>query len=175
MFVLCAVLINRLGHGSTSEITHIIPEPYPQLEYHTVAWLWNIWFPSGMKRPCKGEEWHLENREELSIRLARFYPPSILPSNRRTCSQVETEGWWLTSQLRLLSPEEWTRLQDRLKELRSRGCSLPQSLPQGLPLMWAEIQVWSGHTAGAARMAFPHSYQLFQASSTWRCMFVWKK
>lgn len=42
-------------------------------------------------------------------------------------------------------------------------------------LMGAEIQVWSGHTAGAARMVFPHSYQLFQAFSTWRCMFVWKK
>lgn len=42
-------------------------------------------------------------------------------------------------------------------------------------LTGAEIQVWSGHTAGAARMAFPHSYQLFQAFSTWRWMFVWKK
>lgn len=133
MFVLCAVLINRLGHGSTSEIIHIIPEPYPQLEYHTVAWLWNIWFPSGMKKPCKGEEWHLENREELSIRLARFYPPSILPSNRRTCSQVETEGGWLTSQLRLLSPEEWTRLQERLESWEAGAAACLSPCLKGCP------------------------------------------
>lgn len=109
------------------------------------------------------------------------HPPcKVLPSfNSAIKSQNLQPGrnrrWVANQPAKVTFPWGVNKTAGKARELRSRGCSLPQSLPQGLPLMWAEIQVWSRHTAGAARMAFPHSYQLFQAFSTWRCMFIWKK
>lgn len=145
--------MNRLGHGSTSAITHITPESQPQLQCQTAHCSLALkHLGSFRNEELHARKRHLENREELSIHLARFYPSPILSPNLRAGGNRRLG---LTSQLGSLSLEEWIRLQKRLGESRSGAPTCPSALLEGWhwygrkfkcgPGTWQRLPWWSLH------------------------------
>lgn len=136
--------MNRLGHGSTSAITHITPESQPQLQCQTAHCSLALkHLGSFRNEELHARKRHLENREELSIHLARFYPSPILSPNLWTQSRWKQKVGTNQS-ARVTFPWGVNKAAEKAWRAEKRGSSLPQSPARGLTLIWAEIQVWSG-------------------------------